>query len=92
MLLAERLMHTCYSMYAQTPTGLAPEIVIFNPQQPGYPKEHVVRASNPGIQPRDCQAATGRCSVLLQLTACQCLLCIDAIAACKADESECARK
>lgn len=29
-LLAQELTYTCYQMYKQTPTGLAPEIVIFN--------------------------------------------------------------
>ena len=43
MLLAERLMHSCYQMYAQTPLGLAPEIVVFEQQTPGHPKEHTVR-------------------------------------------------
>lgn len=29
-LLAQELTYTCYQMYKQTPTGLAPEIVVFN--------------------------------------------------------------
>jgi len=32
MLLAEELMITCYQMYAQQPTFLAPEITYFNIQ------------------------------------------------------------
>ena len=30
MVFAERLLHTCNEMYRQTPTGLAPEIAIFD--------------------------------------------------------------
>lgn len=29
-MIAQELTYTCYQMYAQTPTGLAPEIVVFN--------------------------------------------------------------
>lgn len=30
MILAEQLLETCYRMYKDQPTGLAPEIVYFN--------------------------------------------------------------
>lgn len=40
--LAENLMHTCYEMYRQTPTGLAPEIVFFLGQEKDFPKAHLV--------------------------------------------------
>jgi len=36
MLLAEELMITCYQMYAQQPTFLAPEITYFNIQVSWY--------------------------------------------------------
>lgn len=36
-------MHSCYEMYHRTSTGLAPEIVHFQTQGPGFPKEHAVR-------------------------------------------------
>lgn len=32
--LAQELTHTCYQMYHQTPSGLAPEIVVFNDGRP----------------------------------------------------------
>ena len=37
---AQQLVQTCYELYRRVPTGLAPEIVVFNP--PGVPwlKEH----------------------------------------------------
>lgn len=41
--LAENLMHTCYEMYRQTPTGLAPEIVFFLGPEKDFPKAHQVR-------------------------------------------------
>ena len=31
--LAEQLVHTCYKMYKEMPTGLSPEIVHFNISQ-----------------------------------------------------------
>lgn len=34
LLLAKELMHTCYNMYAVTPTKLAPEIAWFNTEHP----------------------------------------------------------
>jgi Glycosyl hydrolase family 47 len=40
--LAENLMHTCYEMYRQTPTGLAPEIVFFLGGEKDFPKGHRV--------------------------------------------------
>jgi hypothetical protein len=40
--LAENLMHTCYEMYRQTPTGLAPEIVFFLGMERDFPKVHQV--------------------------------------------------
>lgn len=40
--LAENLMHTCYEMYRQTPTGLAPEIVFFLGPEKDAPKGHQV--------------------------------------------------
>ena len=34
--LAEELMHTCYEMYRQTATGLAPESGRFNAEDPRF--------------------------------------------------------
>jgi hypothetical protein len=42
MVLAEKLMTSCYEMYRQVPCGLSPEIVVFTEHASGYPKEHQV--------------------------------------------------
>ena len=43
--LAKELMHTCYSMYADMPTGLAPEIAEFHPQANKLPGRQRITAS-----------------------------------------------
>jgi mannosyl-oligosaccharide alpha-1,2-mannosidase len=39
--IAKDLMHTCHEMYARTPAGLAPEIVVFTHRDgDDFPKQH----------------------------------------------------
>ena len=45
MLLAERLMHTCYEMYHQMATGVSPEAVMFHPLRHGTGTQGPVRPS-----------------------------------------------
>ena len=37
---AQQLAKTCYELYRRVPTGLAPEIAVFNPPGVPWPKEH----------------------------------------------------
>jgi hypothetical protein len=39
MALAEQLMRSCYEMYRQVPTGIAPDAVIFTVQDAAVPKK-----------------------------------------------------
>lgn len=50
-LLAQELTYTCYQMYKQTPTGLAPEIVVFNDPESAEANQYNSDRTNWWISP-----------------------------------------
>lgn len=51
--LAQEITHTCYQMYHQTPSGLAPEIVVFNDGKVSFPNAWSSPSGDFYIKPAD---------------------------------------
>lgn len=51
--LAQELTHTCYQMYHQTPSGLSPEIVVFNDGKPVPPGSWLSPSGDFYVKPAD---------------------------------------